>query len=122
MTYRLAAESDLDEICSLIKSAIAKMDSCGIPQWDEIYPIREDFLNDIKSNSLFAGEVFEDGKNRIAVIYALNKDCDEEYKKADWQCSGDYRVIHRLCVHPYGAEPYGPWRQPLRSGYDGQRW
>lgn len=100
MTYRLAAESDLDEICSLIKSAIAKMDSCGIPQWDEIYPTREDFLNDIKTNSLFAGEVCEEEKNRIAVIYALNKDCDEEYKKADWQCSGDYRVIHRLCVHP----------------------
>lgn len=100
MNYRLARESDLDEICSLIKSAIAEMERNEIPQWDEIYPTREDFLNDIKSSSLFVGEVFEDDKKNIAVIYALNKVCDEEYKNASWQCSGDYRVIHRLCVHP----------------------
>lgn len=100
MNYRLAAESDLDEICSLIKSAITEMDSHGIPQWDEIYPAREDFLNDIKANSLFAGEICENGEKRIAVIYALNKDSDEEYKKASWSVDGDYRVIHRLCVHP----------------------
>ncbi len=96
MTYRRARESDLDEICSLIKDAIAEMESHGIPQWDEIYPARENFLNDIKSNSLFAGEIFEDGKKRIAVIYVVNEESDEEYKNADWQCGGDYRVIHRL--------------------------
>ena len=96
MNYRLATESDLDEICSLIKSAIAEMERNGILQWDEIYPAREDFLNDIKSGCLFAG--VEDG--RIAVSFALNKNCDEEYKNGDWKCDGDFRVVHRLCVHP----------------------
>ncbi|MBQ4378792.1 MAG: GNAT family N-acetyltransferase [Treponema sp.] len=100
MNYRPATESDLDEICLLIKSAVAEMERNDIPQWDEIYPAREDFENDIKSASLFVGGLCENEKKKIAVIYALNKECDEEYKKADWQFSGDYRVIHRLCVHP----------------------
>ena len=96
LNYRLAIESDLDEICLLIKSAIVEMERNGISQWDEIYPAREDFFNDVKAGSLFAG--LENG--RIAAIYALNKNYDEEYKNGDWKCDGDFRVVHRLCVHP----------------------
>ena len=29
-------------------------------------------------------------------------------------------VIHIVRIHPDCAEPNGPWRQPLRSGYDGE--
>ncbi|WP_294428624.1 GNAT family N-acetyltransferase [uncultured Treponema sp.] len=100
MNFRLATEADLSEICSLVKAAISEMERNEIFQWDEIYPTADDFLNDIKSNSLFAGEVCEGGKKRIAVIYAVNKESDDEYKKAVWSVDGDYRVIHRLCVHP----------------------
>lgn len=102
MNYRKAEESDLTEICLLVEAAIAEMEKNGIFQWDEIYPTTEDFLSDIKATSLFVGleKSEKDGKDKIAVIYALNKDCDDEYKKAAWSFDGDYRVIHRLCVHP----------------------
>ena len=100
MNYRHATQSDLGEICSLIKAAIAEMERHSIFQWDEIYPAREDFANDIAASSLFVGETEADGAKRIAVVYALNSDCDEEYKTADWKCRGAYRIIHRLCVHP----------------------
>lgn len=100
MNYKLATEEDLDEICLLVKAAIAEMERNEIPQWDEIYPSREDFLNDINAGSLFVGEVSDNGEKRIAVIYALNKECDEEYKNGDWKYDGDFRVVHRLCVHP----------------------
>ena len=96
MTYRIAGESDLDKICELIKSAIEEMETHKIFQWDEIYPVREDFLNDIKSSSLYIGEI----DKRIAIVYAINKEADEEYKKADWRYNGEYRVVHRFCVHP----------------------
>lgn len=100
MIYRKATVADLTEICALVVAAIAEMERNGIPQWDEIYPTREDFLNDIKTGCLFAGEVSDNGEKRIAVIYALNKECDEEYKNGDWKYDGDFRVVHRLCVHP----------------------
>lgn len=99
LNYRRAKEADLSEICLLVKEAIRKMERKGIFQWDEIYPTADDFLSDIKESSLFVG-VDESKEERIAVIYALNKDCDDEYKKASWSIDGDYRVIHRLCVHP----------------------
>jgi ribosomal protein S18 acetylase RimI-like enzyme len=102
MKFNLATESDIDEICALVKSAISNMDRNDIFQWDEIYPTREDFLSDIKAASLFVGleKSGKDEKEKIVVIYALNKDCDDEYKKTAWSFDGDYRVIHRLCVHP----------------------
>ncbi len=102
LNYRKATEEDLAEIGELVKEAIREMEKQGIFQWDEIYPTAEDFLSDIKAASLFVGleKSEKDGKDKIAVIYALNKDCDDEYKKAAWSFDGDFRVIHRLCVHP----------------------
>ena len=97
MTYRLAAEFDLDEICSLIKSAIAKMDSCGIPQWDEIYPDKAILEEDITKNQMYIGKI----DNEIAVCFTLSEECDEEYKNGKWQYpDAKFNVIHRLCVNP----------------------
>lgn len=106
LSYRPASESDLDEVFALVKAAIAVMDSQGIPQWDEVYPAREDLLRDIQAASLFVGETASAGDGggrggkRIAVIYVLNTECYEGYENAAWQCSDGFRVIHRLCVHP----------------------
>ena len=97
MKFNLATESDIDEICALVKSAISNMDRNDIFQWDEIYPAREDFLSDIKSGYLYAGKIGE----KIAVVFALNKCQDEAYKSANWTYTGeDFCVLHRLCVNP----------------------
>lgn len=97
MEFRKASENDIEEICRLVKGAIDVMEKNGIPQWDEVYPAREDFFNDIKAESLYAGII--DGK--IAVIFALNKCQDEAYFAADWTYRGEnFCVIHRLCVNP----------------------
>ena len=97
MEFRKASENDIEEICRLIKGAIDVMEKNGIPQWDEVYPAREDFLNDIKAESLYVGII--DGK--IVVIFALNKCQDEAYFSADWTYDGDsFCIIHRLCVNP----------------------
>ncbi len=97
MEFNFATESDIDEICALVKSAISGMDRNSIFQWDEIYPAREDFLSDIKSGNLYAGKIGE----KIAVVFALNKCQDEAYKIANWTYNGeDFCVLHRLCVNP----------------------
>ena len=97
MEFNLATESDIDEICALVKSAISNMDRNDIFQWDEIYPAREDFLSDIKSGYLYTGKIGE----KIAVVFALNKCQDEAYKSANWTYNGeDFCVLHRLCVNP----------------------
>ena len=95
--FRKAANTDIEEICLLVKSAIATMESKGIHQWDEVYPAKEDFLTDINDGNLYAG-ITED---EIAVVFVLNKCQDEAYFSADWTYDGDsFCIIHRLCVNP----------------------
>lgn len=98
--YRPAKAADVDEITSLIKAAVAEMERHGIYQWDALYPTASDFLSDIQSGSLFVGQVTVQGLQRIALVYAVNRLCDEAYNSARWKCSGSYLIIHRLCVHP----------------------
>lgn len=95
--YRPAELQDLDDIFSLVQYAIRHMDELGIHQWDEIYPCREDLSEDISNGDMHIGCI----GGRIAVIYVLNKDYDEEYETAAWaHPEREWRVLHRLCVHP----------------------
>ncbi len=95
--FRQAVREDLESINELVKNAINEMESKGIIQWDEIYPTGENFLQDICKKQLYIGCV----DNQIAVIFALNKESDEEYKNGKWEEPGrPFYVLHRLCVNP----------------------
>jgi len=97
MNFRPAVTSDMDAICALITSAIAEMERKNIYQWDNIYPTQDDFLNDIIKKTLYVGTIDDD----IAVVYAVNKDADEQYANGAWAYpDSDYCIIHRLCVNP----------------------
>ena len=97
MQYKLATMKDLDEVCSLIKKAIEHMEQQGIYQWDELYPAREDFQEDIDNNSLYLA--IEDG--RIIAIYVINRDCGDEYYNFQWDNPDESAyIIHRFCVSP----------------------
>ena len=97
MMYRKALHEDIEAISRLILDAISEMESHDIFQWDSIYPSKEDFLSDIDGNTLFVGTADSD----IAVVYAVSKECDEQYINGKWRYpDSDFRVIHRLCVAP----------------------
>ena len=53
MVYRLAKKSDIDDVVKLVKAAIVQMEADGIYQWDDIYPAKEDLINDIENKSLY---------------------------------------------------------------------
>lgn len=95
--FRAGTAEDLDEIFGFVKAAIEKMILQDIPQWDEIYPTRDDFAADIESGNLYVGEL--DG--RLVCVYVLSKDCDEEYNNAQWKTDTDnFIVLHRIVVNP----------------------
>ncbi len=97
LKYRIATIADLPEICGLVRCAVAHMIENGIYQWNENYPKEEDFRDDIEKGQLtvvLAGE-------KIAAVYALNKECDEQYQNGRWSYRDvPYYIIHRLCVSP----------------------
>ena len=94
--FRPAYADDLDDICMLVSRAVKKMNELNIHQWDELYPTREDFSEDIGKNQLYIGCC----KGKSAVIYTLNKEYDDDYLNGSWQHNVPFYVIHRLCVDP----------------------
>ena len=85
MEYRLGTMNDLNNICSLVAAAIEVMEEQGIHQWDNVYPTREDFANDITNGTLYT--VTEEG--RLIAIYTISTECDPEYANAEWECKGE---------------------------------
>ena len=81
MVYRLAKKSDIDDVVKLVKAAIVQMEAYGIYQWDDIYPAKEDFINDIEKKSLYLAI---DSK-KLAAIYVISAESDEAYKNAAWE-------------------------------------
>ena len=97
IVYRKAQIKDLDKIEILIKSAIYEMESHNIMQWDDLYPVKEDFEQDIKKEHLYVGCI----DNEIAVVFALNQEFDDAYKDGNWKAlDKSFFVVHRLCVNP----------------------
>lgn len=97
IVFRQGKTEDLPEIVELVKAAIVHMDSCGIMQWDEIYPTAEDFASDISEGQLCVGTV----NGNIVVTYTLSLLSDEAYSNGKWRMpEKSYIVLHRLCVRP----------------------
>ena len=97
MEYRLAEKSDIDDVVKLIKAAIVQMEADGIYQWDDIYPAKEDFINDIEKKSLYLAI---DSK-KLAAIYVISAESDEAYKNATWENNDESAyILHRFCVSP----------------------
>ena len=97
MEFRLGTTQDLDLVCLLIKDAIAEMEKNGIYQWDEIYPTRSDFEEDIKNNNLYV--VFDE--DILIAFYVISGEYDEQYNNAEWKCEADSAyILHRFCVSP----------------------
>lgn len=95
--YRMAELADLEEITALVRQAVLEMSRRGIDQWDELYPIREDFEQDIRRGQMTVGTL----AGRAAVIYTINGECDPEYEGAAWEYPDkSCCILHRLCVNP----------------------
>ena len=95
--YRKAELNDIEEICSIVHDAVDVMERDNIFQWDDLYPDKGDFQEDIKKSQLYVGLV----NGQIAVIYTLNQECDKEYENGKWKYKDEpFYIVHRLCVNP----------------------
>ena len=53
---RKAKLSDLESIMDIINETVKEMKSYGNDQWDDNYPNKETFINDIKNERLYVCE------------------------------------------------------------------
>jgi GNAT superfamily N-acetyltransferase len=88
---------DLDTIIKIKDACVMALRKAGIDQWDDIYPDRPTFQEDLISKQLYGYEF--DGT--IVATITINEFQDKEYEDVNWIWrSKNIGVIHRLMVHP----------------------
>ena len=94
---RRGVHEDLIPILEITKNCAVKMDAMGIYQWNENYPNRNAFIDDIKNNELL---VFTKGALLVGCI-ALCTKMDDVYKDVKWLTKDVKSLyLHRLAVDP----------------------
>ena len=94
---RSANISDIDPILDITKSCALHMIDNGIFQWNEHYPDKASFINDVGNEELFVYSVNE----KVVGCISLCNEMDEVYKPVHWKTINDNNLyVHRLAVHP----------------------
>ncbi|MGP1593729.1 MAG: GNAT family N-acetyltransferase [Treponema sp.] len=94
-SIRLAVQEDIDAVFHLVESVKQKMNKEGNRQWDESYPDRKLFADDIAAYSLYVAEC----SGAVVGIAVLNND-SSSYGSAVWNTPEPYKVLHRLAIAP----------------------
>jgi ribosomal protein S18 acetylase RimI-like enzyme len=94
---RKAIETDIEPIIAITKACANAMIANGIYQWNEHYPNRIAFENDIKRNELYVLEIDSEVKGSIVISTLM----DKEYVPIKWLTKNENNIyIHRLSIHP----------------------
>lgn len=94
---RAAKLADISQILVMTKACAKHMIQKGIFQWNEHYPSREAFLNDLERQELFVLDV----NGEIIGAIVISTHMDDEYIPIEWLTTSENNIyIHRLCVHP----------------------
>ena len=97
MIFRKATTADIDSITQIIADASARLGAAGIDQWQRGYPNRASVERDVEAE---VGMVLCEGDEILAygaVIFS-GEPAYDAITGGEWLTSGEYAVIHRLCV------------------------
>ena len=93
---RKATVLDLNSIMQITKACAKHMINQQIYQWNEHYPNRNAFENDVQR-----GELYVYVQNNICIgCIVITTIKDVEYVPIDWLTKDKNIYIHRLAVHP----------------------
>ena len=94
---RLAQKSDLDRVLQITRLCAREMESRKVFQWNEHYPDRQSFVNDINNSELYVYCI----QDMVIGCVSICAFMDEVYSKVSWKTDGKNSVyVHRLAVGP----------------------
>ena len=94
---RMANADDIDFLIEITKACANYMIGNGIFQWNEHYPSKAVFINDLDRKELFVLEL----KDRVIGCVVISTIMDEEYLPIDWLTESKKNLyVHRLAIHP----------------------
>lgn len=87
---------DIDDIIDIANQAKAYFKSQNIDQWQDGYPNKDVFLNDLNNNSLY---VVKEDEKIIAMfaLYEYESNYDVIYD-GKWNSNANYAVVHRIAT------------------------
>ena len=93
----LATLNELDRVKEIAEACAKNMIENNIFQWNDKYPSREIFKDDIKNKSLYVSKIDQE----VVGCIMLSSFKDYVYKSVNWITPDEYNLyIHRLAVHP----------------------
>ena len=94
---RKAKVSEIDKIITITRACAAHMIEKNIFQWNEHYPTKEAFQQDIERSELYVFLISE----KIMGCIVISTLKDEEYNDVTWLTEdGNNYYVHRLAIHP----------------------
>lgn len=97
MIITKAVFSDIDDIVNIIEQAKDYLKSKNINQWQDGYPNRETFLNDLNNDNLY---VVKEDDNTIAVFAITNHDSNYDViYDGKWNSDISYAAVHRIAIN-----------------------
>lgn len=91
---RKARIDDIKDILEIVSETIEDMRKEGNPQWNETYPIKEHFLEDINNGHLYVYEI----NKEVRAFICINEIENKEYQHLVWGQNKQAVVIHRFAV------------------------
>ena len=95
-----ATSTDIDAVLTIVQQTIAEMKTYGNDQWDETYPLRDRFLQDLNNQSLYVAKDPESQNNGSTPMGFIVIDDEEPdgYDTIDWRSDRPFFVLHRFAV------------------------
>ncbi|WP_323787556.1 GNAT family N-acetyltransferase [Psychroserpens sp.] len=94
---RKATLKDIDSIMPITKACARFMIAKNIFQWNEHYPNRIAFENDVKRDELYVLDI----ENTVIGCIVISTFMDDEYVPIQWLTPNENNIyIHRLAIHP----------------------
>jgi ribosomal protein S18 acetylase RimI-like enzyme len=98
LTYdcRRASPEDVDTLLSITAQASAFLAQQGVSQWQDGFPNRDVFLQDIQAGNCWL--FTHDGQPAGCVSLYMGPEPDYDAIQGQWLTQGDYGTVHRLAV------------------------
>jgi ribosomal protein S18 acetylase RimI-like enzyme len=110
ISLRKATVSDIDSVLSIALKLVEVLNSIGNYQWNEYYPLKDHFQEDVKNGELFIAyeedkQLPEGSKNNdsceILGFVAITTEQSPEYTDLDWMNNFSVAIVpHRIGVSP----------------------
>ena len=112
---RNALLEDIEKLLVITRACAAHMITKAIYQWNEFYPNKQAFINDVNRNELYVLEI----ENRLIGCVTISTFMDDEYIPVPWLTPNKNNIyIHRLAIHPkYQGQGYAQKLMDFAENY-----